>query len=179
MTIHFKPTEDDSLTYQLYFASRSERIRKKRRNAKIRFPIIMAIVIAYTIAMGHYTLAGIYAVFAVAYVIWYTWYEPRHYRKHYLSFVRENARPDELPVSMTFGPDEATQDTATSHATLHYSTFEEIAELPGQILLRMGTQAIIIPKDQVPDAAALTSLLKDIATRHSIPYVDDRTWVWK
>jgi len=178
MTIEYINTEEELLNYQLYHASRSERIKKKRKWSRLRFPIIMLALVIFTIFLQHYVHAAIYVAIGIAYLIWYSWYEPRHYRRHFHGYVREHLKENDT-IRITIGPDDVHYTSAEGEASLRYSAFEEFVELPNDILLRMGPQAIVLPHRSIQDLGAFTTFLKDLATRHSIKWMDDRNWVWK
>ncbi|GAA4125836.1 hypothetical protein [Flavobacterium chungbukense] len=68
MLISYQLDENDFLQYQLYTASKSERIKKKRLKSKIVIPIIYGLIIAFDLYKGNTNSA---IVFLVMGILWF------------------------------------------------------------------------------------------------------------
>jgi hypothetical protein len=88
MTIDYKIDKNDFQTFQLFVASKFDRIKKKRQRSKIIVPIIY-------IALGllfqdKVLLAIVFFIIGLLWFLIHPMWERRHYIKHYKSLIEEN-----------------------------------------------------------------------------------------
>ena len=84
--IEYNLDESDYLTHQLYMASKSERIKKKRRKSRLLIPILYVVIAVISIIQQNIILSSVFILVAVIWFLFYPLYERNHYEKHYKNF---------------------------------------------------------------------------------------------
>lgn len=182
MTIDYSIDENDFLTHQLYIASTSDRIRKKRQRNRIIVPLTYFAfgLLVYFIELKSDLLIIFFVIAMIWYIVYPIW-ERRHYIRHYKGFIRENfkdrfGRTSTLEFTNDFI---LTKDNGSESKVLTME-LEEIIEIPTAIFLKFkGGQSIILPKDKINDMGNLTIKLKEFTSHLNIKYKLDDKWVWK
>ncbi len=181
MTVDYKIDENDFLTYQLYMASNSERIRKRRQRNKVMVPGLYAAMAIVFLFMDKTSLAIIFFIIAVLWYFFYPFYERKHHYNHFKGLIRENYkerldRSGTLEINNNFI---LVKDDG-SESKLLTKEIEGIDEIITTIFVRLKTgQAFILPKDKIKDLDLLINRLKELANHLNIVYKTDLNWVWK
>lgn len=181
MTIEYSIDEQDFLTFQLFTASKSETIRKRRFRAKF-FPVMM--YIALGALMYVYGKPDLTIIFGLLTIIWFFMYplrEKRQYRVSYEKFIRDNFK-DKLgqQASLIFHNQYLINKDQISESKVQYNQLEQITEIPELILIKLREgQTFILPKNKVGNLEEAKLYLKELAGRLNIPYSNEYGWVWK
>ena len=181
MTIEYTVEEKDYLTHQLFVASKSERIRKKRRNYRSIVPLMYVAFMLYSVYEGEYLATILFLIMAVVWFLLYPYWDRWRYRTHYRAFVKEHHKDgyDET-VTLTLNDDHIAAKSEGSEGTVQWTEAQEICEIPTTIFIRFnGGQSLILPKDKLPDLDLVTQRLKELAGRWKIPYEVDEKWEWR
>jgi len=175
MKYSYKIEEEDLFTFQLYTASKSVVLEKKKRNGRL-------ILVAASLAFGGYFLSsneipmGLYfCAMAVVSLLFYNRYFLWKHKLNYRRFIRAN-------YSSRFGMTE-TLETFPNHifvkdelgeGEVKQEDLEGVIELADYffVQLQSGT-SLIIPKAQV----SCDALRKDL-TKLKLPFVQELDWKW-
>jgi hypothetical protein len=181
MLIDYKIDENDFLTYQLFIASRSERIQKKRRRSQLSVPLFY---IALGMLFYFYDQSSLTVVFSIIGVLWYFLYpiwEKTHYVKHYKAFVKENYKLNKREnATIEFNNDFIFAKNEGSESKILTKEFEVITEIPTLIFIKLKEgQSIILSKQKIIEIDALTIKLKELAVYLDIKYEIVLDWEWK
>lgn len=181
MTIDFKIGENDFLTYQLFHASRSERIKKKRRRGKVILPLIYLAFGFLFFIQDKYVLTFIFWSIGVLWFIIYPIWDRQRYIKHYRDFIKENhKRGFDETVTLELSNDYIAAKDQGRESKILTTELEEINEIPTTIFIRLkGGQSFILPKDKIADINSVTERLKELAGYWNINYSNDEQWAWK
>lgn len=181
MIVGYEINENDFLTFQLFTASKSASIIKKRRRAQIRVPIIYLIFVVLLLLVDAYVLAGAFAVIAVLWFLFYPRWESRRYLNHYKTFIKEHYKNRSgRNATMEINDDVILTKENGSEGKLLTIELEEIVEIPTVILMRLkGGQAFVLPKDRINNLEELKSRLKELASYLKIKYSVENEWEWK
>jgi hypothetical protein len=91
MEIEFSLSRADYIDFQLFAATKSERIKKNKRNARNRLPIIYLIIgTILLVVVEDIIFAIIFYLFGVLWYLLYPTLTKRRYAKHYEKYVDEN-----------------------------------------------------------------------------------------
>lgn len=181
MTIEYKIDEKDFLMHQLYVASKSERIKKKRQRNKLVLPLIYAALGLLMILDNKYAMSILFFTVGLLWFLLYPLWERRHYVKHYLGFIKENYN-DRIGKTGTveFSNEFIIAKDIGSESKVLTTELEEIGEIPSTIFVRVkGGQSLILPKDKIADIDYVTTRLKEFADLWKIKYCNDDKWEWK
>lgn len=181
MIIDFKIEEKDFLIYQLYAASKSERIKKTRRRSKIVAPLIYVIVGFMFFFPARYSTAIILFIIGLLWFFIYPLWEKGHYVRHYRHFIKENYK-DRFgrTATLEFNNDFILERDNGSESRILTTEVEEINEISTMIFIKLkGGQSVILPKDKIADIDQLTTRLKELSIHLRIKYNIDEQWKWK
>jgi hypothetical protein len=181
MIIEFILDEQDLLTHQLFVASKSEQIKKRRNRSRLAAPIVQA-GFGILFLVEHKYVPGI--IFLCLAPIWYFVYplwERKYYERNYRAFIRENQNGlANKTVSLEFTEESILAKDNGSEGKILFTEIASINEIPALILIRLkGGKAFIIPKNKLADQEALVGLLENLASRLNITYEVNKDWEWK
>jgi hypothetical protein len=181
MTIHFTLRESDLLEYQLFVASQSEIVTKRRMRTRILIPIMYISLAIF----GFFTNRILISVpFLIGAVLWYFLYPFRDRKRHikyYHQFIQEHFRErigNKVELILTMESLETKEIGSESKYAL--SEVEQIVELKTTILIRLrGNKAFILPKDQITQPNELKANLQQIAEKANVIFDQFPEWEFK
>ncbi|MBE8713046.1 YcxB family protein [Sphingobacterium hungaricum] len=181
MQITFKLDETNYLHHQLFFASQSPTIRKRRFRAKFVFPIVYVLLGIFLYFFKAPVMGYIFGGIGILWFFLYPIYEKGAYIKSYKKFIRENFQNTvDKAITLQIEDNYFILKDDGNEAKINLSELQEIAEIPGEILIKIGNgNSIIIPKNQVAELTNLENRLEEIAERLQIDYLDYSQWTWK
>lgn len=181
MTLTFKIDENDYLAHQLFLASRSARIKKKRKRSRILLPLIYVTFGLVTFFEDKKVVAFIFIGIGILWFFLYPVWERRRYVNHFRAFIRENFKDQaNADVTMEIRDDHILTRSDGNESKIMASEIREIDEIPSTIFIRLnGGQSFILPKDKIVNIEAVKETLKKLAARLNIAYDDDGQWEWK
>ena len=181
MTIQFTLRESDLLEYQLYVASQTEIVRKRRLRTRLLIPIMYFFLSFF----GFLTNKAVMSiVFIVVAILWYFLYPIRDRKRHikyYQQFIQEHFRErigNKVELILSLESLETKEIASESKYAL--SEVEHIVELKTTILIRLkGNKAFILPKDQITQPNELNTILQQIAKKASVTFDQFPEWEFK
>ncbi len=181
MRIDYKIDENDFLTHQLFIASKSDRIRKKRQRNKIIVPLIYVAFGILFLLQDKVALTIIFFVIGLLWIFVYPLWERRHYIKHYKNFIKENYKDrfDRI-ATLEFSNDYILAKDNGGESKVLTTEIEEICEIPTTIFVRLkGGISFILPKEKLVEFDNVKVRLKELANHLKIKYETDEKWEWK
>jgi hypothetical protein len=181
MRIEYSLDENDYLAHQLFIASKSERIRKKRRRNRLLFPLVYLVFGILFYFLGNIPLSVSLLIVTIVWFFLYPFWEKDHYVKHYTGFIKENYKENiNRPVTIEFTGDTIMAKDSSSESKISTSEVQEIHEVSTTIYMRLkGGHSIILPKKKITDVDYLKIRLKQLAAHLNIKYDVDEKWEWK
>lgn len=183
MKISYQIKEDDYLVHQLYTASKSRSIKRKRIVFWLIVPLAYASLgyLTYFQFRQHdvgYVMAGLSMFWLIVYPFYSSWNYKRHYRKHINKHLK--GQFDQI-VNLELGTDYISiQDAKQNRSNIVFSSLKEIVEIPSHFLIRLSnSSSIILPKREFTDIKELQKFLGLIVTRHKIVFKKEANWKWK
>jgi len=182
MTVNYTIDNDDILIYQLYIASKSDRIKKSRLRNRVVVPLVyIALGLLFFVLKGRLAMIIAFPVIGVLWFFIYPLWERRRYVKHYQGFIKENYtdRPGKN-VTLEFNNDcIVAKDSGNESKTLT-TELEEINEMPTLVIIKFkGSLAFVLPKDKIDNIDNVVTELKKLANYLKIDYNIDENWKWK
>jgi hypothetical protein len=182
MTIRFKADENDMLLYQLYTASKSQRISKKRRKSRRSVPLtyaVLAVIMAFL--TGKFIFPVLLIVVAVGWYFIYPKWETGHYRRHYQGFIAERCRTIKYSgTEMQFDSEYIITKEEGTDGRILTSELESITEISQAVyLLFRNGSSLILPKNKIANVGELIPWLKQQAQSLKIAYTSEPGWEWK
>jgi hypothetical protein len=180
MTLTYKLSANDFLTYQLYTASQSGRVQKQRTRNKWVIALIFWVLGFILLYQRSFVEGSLALAVSVAWYFLAPIWERRRYINHYRAYI-SSTYGERLgaPTSLKIERDELFAKDEGSETKVMTGEIEEITELPSLILMKLKTGAsFIIPKKEI-DAAALIAHLENMASEWRINYTVKTDWAWK
>lgn len=177
MILEYKIEEQDYLVYQLYTASKSPRIQKKKTNGHIIITSVLALLGLIMLSVSaDKTFGFLYLISAIAFGIYYPKYFKWRYKKHYLTHIRESYKQRiGLVVTLEFLEDTIVAKDKTGESKLSLKEIEGAIEIPEHFMLRFSSGvSLIIPKRDLNDLQPFKQLLIEA----NIPLVEELNWNW-
>jgi len=181
MKVAFTLSETDLLTHQLFAASKSKRVQKRRAKGKLFLLLIyMAVGLFIWERNGIVTGAVFFLVCLPLYLL-YNYMERKQYVTHFKTYVQDVYK-DRATTTTSIDIEERiiTMRDGTNESTVPLSEVEVIYEIGSLYSLALNTgQSIVIPKTNVTPDDNLSPFMKALADRLGIPYQQELTWKWK
>lgn len=183
MTITYSLDEKDYLTHQLYIASVSDRIKKKRWNNRFLVPVlyvVLGLLLSTLNSTGTFSML-VFLFVAVVWFLFYPQWESKYYFKHYETFVKEN-NADLIgeTITLELNDDFIFAKSEGNETRISTKKILEVIDIPSNIFIRFpGAHSIIIPKARMSNIDTLTEKLKSTAANIGIPYTFHEAWEWK
>ena len=181
MKINFKTNNQDIIDYQLYTASKSERITKKRKASVIRIPISFFFLSILFLLIRDYNFFIGLNIFGVLWYFLYPIILRKYYVKHYTTFVNERMKDDvNYDANIEFTKAFIFIDSKAGETKLNSTELKEVIEISTiiMIILKMGN-TVIIPKMKLSNIDEFIPFLKNYSVDLSVPYKTELDWQWK
>jgi len=179
--INYQNNREEFLNYQLYIASKSDRVRRRRKRGKSVIPVCYILMGLFFLMRGSTGLGFIFCTIAILWYFIYPLWEAKYYVRHYKAFIKEHY--EEMinrSVHMEIGTKHLTAATDNTQSSMAVSEIVSMVEISSAVFIRLKTGlAFIIAKANMAHPDEKISELKAVASRLNIPYITDNTWRWK
>lgn len=181
LTLEYALEKEDFLSFQLFVASQSKTIKKRRNlNLFIPIPIFLFLGIAMYGRSQNISTIVTCVIFSVLWLILYPLYVKRLYKKNFSKYIQENyAKRFGNLAKLIFYEEGVGIVDKNTESKLKYDELESIIEVPNHIFLALKSgQSIIIPKNKIA---------KDLQEK-SISFIENKihtkiikypNWTWK
>ena len=172
--------ETDFLTYQLYAASKSERIKKKRRLSWITYTVLWFSFAFLFHLSGQYGIRNILLLVALFYLIFLPLRLREHYKNHYLNNIREHYKNRfGVESEIWFDNDFLFESDPYAFTKIKLSAIKQINEIPSHIFIKLKYGPVVIIPKSITDLNKFKQELQAIAGRLNIPWNVEPDWKWK
>ncbi len=177
MRVEYEINESDFLAYQLFAASKSERINKKKNNTWF---LLTGIAILFTINFynKHNTVMTAYCgVVAILCGLFYPTYFIWRYKRHYKSYVNEvYAKRFGQKEILEFTDDYILSINKIGEEKINISEVEQIDETDKYFFVKISNgMHLLIPKDKIDNCDEL----KQVFQRLGLIIKEDFNQKWK
>lgn len=180
MTLRYLLFEKDYLENQLYYASKSEIVKKYKRNAMNNLILVFALMTIYFFTLGSNSFLLIFIIVSVFILIIYPGIVLNRLKQSYRNAIVELFKNRFGQISVVEFKETSIVDSDGMRSTeIFYSSIQSIEEISTHffIYMKYGEQ-LIIPKTEV-DKEAVNKNLHQLATQLNIPYNGNANWQWK
>jgi hypothetical protein len=175
--------ENDYLTYQLYTASRTPRIKKARIRGWI-FTTVTFLCLTYLFFESYNDFLGYYFLVAsglslTLYPIYSRWRYKRHYKKH-IQDTYKNRFGEECALEIS--DDVIVTRDKTGEGKINTTEIEEINEIKDFYFVKVKTGVSLIIsklKTETKDLEAIEKSLKELADKKGIKWNAELDWKWR
>jgi hypothetical protein len=181
MTLTYQLDQNDFLQHQLFSASKTERIKKKRTKSWliVTGSIFLLGFLFYQSANSF--LAYYFLAFGVVTLIFYPIYQRQQYRNHYAKFIAENYKNRFGQIAnINFSENTIETIDATGESKINLSEIENVTETGAYFYPRLKSGGhLIIPKSKIIDVSQVRTSLKNLCEKLNINFIEDLNWKWK
>jgi len=171
----------DFLMLQLYIASKSERLKSRRKRAKMVTPVLYLILALIMYFLLHQLIIAIVmVVLAVAWVLFYPSREKKTYTNYYGQYIDEyymSRYGEEMDLTIDEGYIRIKTNYSESKTIL--SHLDAIQEIPDYLFLKYKSGAsLIIPRKKVADFDGIKDRLLRLTANLDVKHTADLNWKW-
>lgn len=180
MDISYILREEDYLQFNLYVASNSKVVKRRRILSRYVVPAAYLIFALISFYVNAIIMGIIFLVFSILWVLLYPAYEVKKYVKAYKKYIQSNlSRSLNNQVELKVKDDFINLYDHTGEHKISIASLYELVELQSIFLLSFDvSKAIIIPKDQI-DVSLVRQNLMDLSRTHKIPLIEKMDWKWR
>lgn len=177
MILEYKIEEQDFLDFQLFTASKSDRINKKKRNGWILLTMGSVVMALYFYLNENVAMTIYFGLVAIACGLFYPKYFRWRYKNHYKTYIQEN-------YSKRFGQVETLEinndwifsKDKTGEGKINISEIERVDETNNHFFLKISTGlSMLIPKKQLENVDELRENFEEIG----LTVNNETNWTWK
>ncbi|HYG50203.1 MAG TPA: hypothetical protein VD905_04830 [Flavobacteriales bacterium] len=180
VTIHFKADLDDYLTHQLFIASKSASIAKKRRRNKLVVSFLFAAAGATFFATGNIPLGSALLTIGILWFVFYPVWEAKQFTKQMHNMLLENFKtPPNNQTTITLNKDVILIHDETNKTSIKTGLVTLIVEIPSLILVRFSDgRSFLVPKNKTENLEDFENGLRELARQLNIKYTEEPEWRW-
>lgn len=181
MIVRYVLSENNFLTYQLFVASKSKRMKRKELFLRLLLPVLYAPFFILYLNSQNFFTAGCFFIVGFAWFLIYPMIRRYIHKRHYRSFIRENyAQRVGKNVSLELEDEFIISKTEGIETRIEMSQVEEIIEISSTIFIKLKTTgSFILPKDKIADLGQVIHQLKVLASQIGVPFSKDLRWKFK
>lgn len=181
MVLEYRLREEDYINYQLYIASQSKVIKRRRMQIRVVVLLLYIGLGVFILVQNRPALGLLFFVFGLLWFFFYPLQDAKRYVKHYQKAIRErlSAEPDKINRVWIEEEEILVEETGVK-SRIELEELSEFVELPTILLARLkGGQSLVIPLNRPDMAEEARSMGAQLAQRLDIPYTKRLDWKWK
>jgi len=180
MTLEYTLEQPDFLEFQLFSASKSERIIKSRRNSRIRLPIVYFILGLVLLVLTDPIFALVFIGIGLAWYFLHPNFMRKRYVRHFEKYLHENYKNRfGKRVSLKFGDEFIESTDYLSESKMRIRELEEINEIKDYYFLKVSSgESFIIPKNRIKEGSEFHEYISKLTKDLEIKYNTELNWKW-
>lgn len=153
MKIQYRLEEKDFLAFQLFSASKLERIQKRRRNGRVLITLMTLALVFLDYWRGNFFMSSFFAIISIIIWVFYPSYFKWRYKRHYLKLIKEDYLQRFGQVeNIEFTEDYINSYDHTGDGKIKLSEVETMSETQSHFFFRFNTNmSFIILKREIED----------------------------
>jgi hypothetical protein len=152
MTLEFELNEQDFLDFQLFTASQSKKIAKKKMRGLILWTPLFAVLSVFYYFDYNDFMAISFGVLAIVYALFYSKLFVWQYKRYYKTYVKENFS-HRFGEKAYFEINNQTIKDKTGDETINVSEIEKVDETEKHFFVEIKSGvSLIIPKDRIQNS---------------------------
>jgi hypothetical protein len=181
MQFEYSLNENDYLQHQLFIASKSDRIKRKRIKSWIILSAATLLLSLFFYQQHNKFMVYCTLALAVYTILFYPLYLKSHYKNHYKKFIADTYKNRVgVKTIISFEENHINFFDRTGEGKINLSEIDTIHQTGEYIYLRMKLgETIIIPKPQMENVQASVTGFKNLADRLNIKFISELNWKWK
>ena len=176
MKMKYTLDRKDFVELQLFNATKSVSIQKKKRRETIYLTLGALLAAAYFLVQDHMAMTIWFLLVAVVTVSFYPKYFKRKYKKHYEKYIDEHyAKRFGEKVELALTNEAIWSRNQIGEGTLYLSEIDRVNETQHHFFLHTSAgPSMIIPKRELDTLDQFRAAVAKV----NIPVIDDKNWSW-
>jgi hypothetical protein len=181
MTLTYQLDQNDFLQHQLFLASKTDRIKKKRTKSWLIVSGTMFLLGFLFYQSDNTFLTYYFLAFGIVTLIFYPFYQRQQYKNHYAKFIAYTYKNRFWKTAnIHFGENVIETIDVSGESKINLSELESVIETGEYFYPSLKTGGhLIIPKTKISDASQLRQELRQLCERLKINFIEDLNWKWK
>ncbi len=189
MILKYSIGADDFLNFQLFTASESPIVKRRRLKSKLAFAILYIAFGLFFVVDSRWIYASTFFVLAIAWFFFYPLREKRMYERNYKNFILENYRNRfDKEATMEITDEYIQTKDGVNKGKAALNEVSEFIEMPTALYIRLkSAQTFMLPYDRIEftensDVKSVDTMIlkmKEIASKNQLNYLDKTNWKWK
>lgn len=177
MKINFQLSKEDYLILQLYLASQSSSIAKRRKLARWLVPVFYLFFGLFPFLAKNYLFATVFPLGALAWYFLYPAYTRKRYHSYFESSVKDHfENKTNHQYSLQFSDDHLTAVNTEGTDKIKITDIQEMVELSNHLILKFSNHpSLIIPKNAISEMEQFNQFF----SKHGIQQENEIYWQWK
>ncbi|MEQ8352046.1 MAG: YcxB family protein [Leptospiraceae bacterium] len=178
MKLEYTLELDSLLTFQLYAASQSSRIKKQRMLGWFLVALISFSLVPIYLWLQFYIAAALLGAIGLFWIVLYPFYSRWRYRRHYRKHIQDGLKGMlNRRVSIELN-DEIVMEDESARTQIKLNHINSVVTIPDYALILMGTgQAISLPRRQLGES--LDAFLQSLLTATGLEIINKPDWRWR
>lgn len=189
MILKYSIGADDFLNFQLFTASESPIVKRRRLKSKLAFAILYIAFGLFFVVDARWIYASTFFALAILWFFFYPLREKRMYERNYKKFILDNYRnrfDKEATMEITNEYIQTKDGVNKGKASLN--EVDEFIEMPTAIYIRLkSAQTFMLPYDriefvensEVKSVDEMILKLKAISAANGVKYSNNLAWKWR
>ncbi|TDQ10997.1 hypothetical protein [Pedobacter metabolipauper] len=181
MKLEVTLNEEDLLNQSLFAASKSEQLKKKRRESLVFvFGCFVVISVLSTFKKDSSMPWWGFILIGLGFVGLYALYQPSLYKRHYRKTIAEIYKNRIGKVDqIEFGNNKMFHQDYIGESTVGLEHLEHVYEIGAYFFLRFKTdETVVLPKAQIP-VEDFRIVLNQIINKYQLPFTQELDWKFK
>jgi hypothetical protein len=173
--------ENDYLTFQLYNASRTPRIKSARTRSQVITTVTFLLLALLFYQSKNEALTIYFLILAGLALALFPLYTRWRYKQHYTRHIRDTYKQRfGEPCQLEFTPGAINTKDKTGEVSINKSEIEEINEIKGHYFFktRSGT-TLIIAKTKAEDLSKIRNEIALLVETNGVKHNIDLDWKWR
>ncbi len=181
MTIIYTLNENDFLQYQLYIASKTDSIKKQRKNTWLIFSGSFLLLSFMFYQSGNTFLTYYFLFFGIIVACFYPTFQKWYHRNHYRKYIVENYKNKLGDTGrITFKDDIIEIVERAGEFKIKLTEIENTTEIADYFFIKMNSGGhLILPKNQLDNIDNVRNGFKQICNKLSVSFIEELNWRWK
>ena len=181
MSFTYSLDQNDFLQYQLFLASKTDRIKKQRIKSWLIVTGCMLLLSFMFHQSNNQFLFYYFLIFGILTFIFYPFYQRQKYKKHYARFIAENYKNKfGQTANLKFTEFAIEANDISGETKINLTELENVTETADYFYPKLkGGTGFIIPKSKIADVDHLRTELSNLCGKLNISFVQDLNWRWK
>lgn len=181
MTLKYQLDQTDFLQHQLFLASKTDRIKKKRTKSWLIVSGTMFLLGFLFYKSDNSFLSYYFLAFGIVTLIFYPLYQRQQYKNHYAKFIADTYKNRfGQTANIHFSENAIETNDISGDSKINLSELENVTETGDYFYPSLKTGGhLIIPKSKINDVSQLRQELRQLCEKLKISFIEDLNWKWK